>query len=120
MHGYFEFSGGMGSNSLTTSLTGPTHIKFSDGQKISFSGLNFLIYGTVMGERTIEPTGDMLFEDVENNIKAILHFNTFVSSGLWTVTTEGGKDLFVGVMYKSKDIKKPTKMGKDIEFPASL
>jgi len=120
MHGYFEFSGGMGTNSLTTSLTGPTHIEFSDGQKISFSGLNFLIGGTVMGERTIEPTGDILFEDVKNNIRAILHFNTYASSGYWTVTEEGGKDLFVGVLYKSSDIKEPTKMDKQIQFPTNL
>eukprot|EP00351_Strombidinopsis_sp_SopsisLIS2011_P000690 CAMPEP_0116879854 /NCGR_PEP_ID=MMETSP0463-20121206/11705_1 /TAXON_ID=181622 /ORGANISM="Strombidinopsis sp, Strain SopsisLIS2011" /LENGTH=102 /DNA_ID=CAMNT_0004529693 /DNA_START=719 /DNA_END=1027 /DNA_ORIENTATION=+ len=73
-----------------------------------------------MGERTIEPTGDMLFEDASNNLKAILHFNTFQSSGYWTVTTEGGKDRFIGVMYKAKDIKENTKMGKGIQFPTNL
>lgn len=54
-----------------------------------------------MGERTIEAEGNMIFEDVTNNIKAVVIMNTYKRSGFWTVTEIGKKDEYIGLIYES-------------------
>lgn len=54
-----------------------------------------------MGDRTIEASGNMIFEDLTNNVKAVLIFNTYKRSGYWTVTESGKKDAFYGIIYKT-------------------
>ena len=53
----------MGGNSLTSGLRGPSTLKFKDGTKIVFNAPDFKLGGTVMGERTIECVGSLVFVD---------------------------------------------------------
>ena len=57
MHGYYEFIGSMGKNTLTSGLRGPTTIEFQDGGVIRFNQLDFRLGGTIVGDRTIELIG---------------------------------------------------------------
>jgi hypothetical protein len=54
-----------------------------------------------MGDRTMETINHMVFEDLTNNVKGILIFNTYKTSGFFSVTETGRKDEFVGIIYKS-------------------
>ena len=49
-----------------------------------------------MGERTIMANGSIVFEDLTNNRKAQIVFNTYKKSGFWTVTETGQRDAYVG------------------------
>ena len=57
-----------------------------------------------MGDRTVEGVGNMIFEDLTNNVKGVLIFNTYRKSGFWTTTETGKKDEFTGIIYKAKPI----------------
>ena len=57
-----------------------------------------------MGDRTLEIIGTMMFEDLTNNVKAVIMFNTFKRSGWWTVVESGRKDEFNGIIYKTHPI----------------
>lgn len=61
MSGYYEFIGKMGGNSLTSGLRGPCKLEFKDGTVIRFNAPDFKLSGTVMGERTIECVGSLVF-----------------------------------------------------------
>jgi hypothetical protein len=89
----------MGTNTLTTGLKGPNNIKFKDGHHIRFSMIDFKIGGTVMGDRTIETNGSVLFEDVTNNRKAVILMNTHKSSGFFSKKETGSKDEINGIIY---------------------
>ena len=56
----------MGKNSLTSGLRGPCTAEFPDGTKIRFNAPDFKLGGTIMGERTIEGVGSIVFEDLAN------------------------------------------------------
>ncbi len=66
MSGYYEFIGKMGKNSLTSGLRGPSTVVFPDGTKIRFNAPDFKLGGTIMGERTIETVGSLVFEDLSH------------------------------------------------------
>jgi len=100
--GFYEFTGSMGANSLRSGLRGPNNIKFADGQHIRFKSVDFKLGGTVMGERTIEAAGHIVFEDLTNNRKAVIMFSTYKKSGFgfWSKKTETGRrDEFTGLIY---------------------
>lgn len=94
--GFYEFTGSMSANSLKSGLRGPNNIMFKDGQEIRFRVPDFKLGGTVMGERTIEADGSIVFEDLTNNWKAVIIFSTYKKSGFWTVVETGLKDEYVG------------------------
>lgn len=81
-----------------------------------------------MGERTIESVGNMIFEDLTNNIKAVIVFNTYKKTGWWTKTESGKKDELIGIIYKTQqpiDEKESfkqyyTKGSKDIKNLANI
>eukprot|EP00347_Sterkiella_histriomuscorum_P004889 403358700 len=100
--GFYEFVGSMSGNSLRAGQKGPNNIKFEDGQHIRYSLVDSKLGGTIMGDRTVEGVGNMVFEDLTNNFKCVLFFNTYQKSGFWTVTETGKKDEFFGVIYKTK------------------
>lgn len=105
--GFYEFVGNMSANSLKSGLRGPNNIVFTnDNQHIRFRVPDFKLGGTVMGERTIESDGNIVFEDLTNNWKAVVVFNTYKKSGYWTVTESGQKDEYVGLIYECKPINK--------------
>ena len=66
MSGYYEFIGKMGKNSLTSGLRGPSTVEFPDGAKIRVNAPDFKLGGTIMGERTIETVGSLVFEDLSH------------------------------------------------------
>ena len=99
--GYYEVYGQMGANSLKSGLRGPNNLRFKDGQQIVFKTPDFLLCGTVMGDRTIEATGSTYFYDRTNNFKAVIVFSTYTRSGFWNVSESGRRDEYRGVIYKA-------------------
>lgn len=65
-----------------------------------------------MGDRTIEATGSITFEDLTNNIKAVIVFSTYQKSGFWRKTESGKKDEFQGVIYHCQPIMNPAASAK--------
>lgn len=60
-----------------------------------------------MGDRTVEATGSITFEDLTNNVKAVIVFSTYKESGFWTKTKTGKKDEFTGLIYEAQPINNP-------------
>jgi hypothetical protein len=73
----------MGGNSLTSGLRGPSKLQFKDGTKIIFNAPDFKLGGTVMGERTIECVGSLVFHDVTNKLRATVIVNTFKEGSIF-------------------------------------
>lgn len=67
-----------------------------------------------MGDRTIEATGSITFEDLTNNIKAVIVFSTYQKSGFWRKTESGKKDEFNGVIYHCQPIQNPAASAKSL------
>ncbi len=103
-YGFYEFTAIMSGNNMRAGQKGPNNIKFADGHHIRYSLVDYKLGGTVMGDRTIESVGNMVFEDLTNNVKAVLCFNTFKKSGWFKVTETGRKDEFFGLIYKTQPI----------------
>ena len=104
----------MGANSLKSGLRGPNNLKFADGQHIRFRVPDFKLGGTVMGDRTIEATGSIIFEDITNNYKAVIIFSTYKKSGFFKKSETGKKDEFNGVIYKCDPIKNSAESAKKL------
>ena len=78
MYGYYEVAGKFnGTNSFISGLRGPNNIIFKDGTHIRFGYPSYKLGGVAMGDRTIEYTGSCVFEDLTNNLKAIMVMNTY-------------------------------------------
>lgn len=99
--GHYEFTASMSANSLKSMLRGPNNLKFADGQTIRFKTPEWRLGGTVMGDRTIEATGTVWFEDVTNNYKAVIIMSTYSKTGFWTKTESGKRDEYQGLIYES-------------------
>ncbi len=112
--GFYEFTGSMGANNLKSGLRGPNNIKFADGQHIRFRVPDFKLGGTVMGDRTIEATGNIFFEDLTNNYKAVVIFSTYKKSGFFKKTQSGKKDEYIGLIYQCEPIRDPTESAKNL------
>ena len=102
MHGYYEVCGKMGGNNFVSGLRGPNDLIFKDGHHIRFGYPSFKLGGTVMGERSVEAIGSVVFEDLTNNRKAVLLCNTFKKTGWIRSTTSGCKDHIQGIIYNVK------------------
>ena len=122
MHGYYEFIGKMGKNSLTSGLRGPNTIEFADGTKIRFNAPDFRLGGTMMGDRTIEGVGTIVYEDLKNLVKAVCILGTFEKGGFFSSKkAAGSKTDLTGVIYKMKpDKAKDTPFGKNQSLPTDL
>ena len=105
--GYYEFTGSMSANSLKSGLRGPNYIKFADGHHIRFKSVDFKLGGTVMGDRTIEATGHIVFEDLTNNRKAVVIFSSYKKTGFFRKTESGKKDEYTGIIYQCQPILNP-------------
>ena len=86
MSGYYEFIGKMSGNAFISGLRGPCTLEFPVGTIIRFNAPDFKIGGALMGDRTIEATGSMVFQDMKNDIKAVVVLGTFKESGFWSKT----------------------------------
>lgn len=112
--GYYEFTASMGANSLKSGLRGPNNIRFADGQHIRFRTPDFKLGGTVMGDRTIEASGNVFFEDLTNNYKAVIICSTYKKSGFFKKTESGKRDEYVGVVYQCEPITNPAESAKQL------
>ena len=111
----------MGGNSLTSGLRGPCKLEFKDGTVIRFNAPDFKLSGTVMGERTIECVGSLVFQDLKNNIKAVVQLGTFKETGFWTKTQSGSKTGIEGIIYKVKaSDNELIKFGKNQDLPTDI
>lgn len=120
MHGYYEFTGKMGSNSLVSGLKGPNTIEFADGTSVRFNAPDWRLGGTVVGERTIEGVGSIAYEDLANRIKAVIVLGTYKAGGFFSGKASGSKTDFEGVLYRMKKNKKPTLFGKQQKLPEKI
>lgn len=102
-YGYVEFVGSMGANHLRAGQKGPHYVEFKDGQRIRFSIMDYKLGGTIRGDRTVEPCGNFVFEDLTNNVRAVVIMGTYKSSGFWTVTETGAKDEIEGLIYSTSE-----------------
>ena len=57
-----------------------------------------------MGERTMETTGSVWFQDVTNNYKAVIVMGTYSKTGFWKKVESGRKDEYVGKIYKCNPV----------------
>lgn len=114
MHGHYEFTGKMGTNTLISGLKGPNTLEFKDGGVIRFNTPDWKLGGTVMGERSIEGCGSIVFEDFKNGLKAVVVLGTYKESGWISKSASGSKSHFTGTLYRM-NMKKavPTQFGKD-------
>jgi hypothetical protein len=62
--------------------------------------MDYKLGGTVRGARTIEPCGNFVFEDLTNNLRAIVIMGTYKKEGFWNVQVTGRKDEIEGIIYK--------------------
>ena len=122
MYGYYEFIGKMGTNSLTSGLRGPNILEFKDGSVIRFNAPDWKLGGTILGARTIEGEGSIVWEDLKNKLKAVVVLNTFKSGGFFSGKNKSGsRTSFSGIIYKIKDAAaKATIFGKDQKLPSDL
>lgn len=112
--GHYEFTANMGANTLKSGLRGPNNIKFADGQHIRFRTPDFKLGGTVMGDRTIEAHGNVYFEDLTNNVKAVVILSTYKKSGFFKKSESGKRDEYTGVIYQCDPIKDPEESAKQL------
>lgn len=110
----------MGSNSLTSGLRGPNTIEFKDGTTIRFNGPDWRLGGTVMGERTIEGVGSMVFEDISNRLKACIVLGTYKSAGFFSGSASGSRSGFTGIIYKMQRTDQEQFFGKGQKLPDKL
>ena len=101
--GYYEFHASMGMNHAHTVLRGPNNIKFKDGTLIRYNTFEWNLHGTVRGERMIEVTNSMVFEDITNGIRALVCFNTTKKTSYFSWETTGRTDGIEGIIYVSKE-----------------
>lgn len=121
MSGYYEYIGSISGNSLTSGFRGPTTLEFKDGTKIRFHLPDFRISGALYGDRVLEGTGTLCFQDMTNNLKAVILMNTYKEKGMFNKSVTGSKTGFEGVIYKVIAEKNtPIKFGKKQELPDDL
>ena len=72
--GHYELSGRFKGNSLLGSILGSTTVTFSGGQKVKYTFGDYRIGGMLMGSRSANWEGQMLFEDSDNGITAVVKF----------------------------------------------
>ena len=119
--GYYEFIGKMSSNTMITGFRGPTTIKFKDGSTIKFNAPDIKLGGMVMGARTIECTGSLVFHDIANKLKGVVIFGTFKESGFWEKTITGSKANITGLIYRLSDKNNIAPVfGKSQKLPTDL
>jgi len=99
IHGHFTYVAHLSGNNLTIALDGPINVEIpKQGQSYVYFLPKLQIEGMMMGERTINYTGPMLFDDKTNNNKAIIMYNRQSSE------KSSLKRLYLQVFGKADDI----------------
>jgi hypothetical protein len=65
-----------------------------------------------MGDRSIEASGNVFFEDLTNNLKAVIILSTHKKSGFFKKSESGRRDEYVGVIYHCEPIRDPVESAK--------
>lgn len=74
-----------------------------------------------MGERSVEATGNIFYEDPKNSLRALICCSTLKVSGYFSKTTTGSKDEVTGIIYQSKETPmKLTEFGAKQTLPDSV
>jgi len=111
LYGHYEYKMKITPNSLTSEQDGPNIIEFNDGQKITYRYPFVEIRGLIFGDRLVYGTGNMIFEDVENNLKAVIIFDYGKKKSFFSSRKKGVKiDEIEGLIYiPKKDVVKNKK-----------
>lgn len=114
LYGHYEYKMKISPNSLLSDQDGPNVIEFRDGQKIVYRYPYIQIKGLIFGDRMIYGTGNMIFEDVDNNLKAVVIFDYGKKRGFLSSRKKGSKhDEIDGLIYHPKvEGKKENKKDK--------
>ena len=80
--GHFVFSGSFKTNALTQVQTGPIHIDFDDGVRVTYTMPYLRSGGFLWGDRLVEILGEMVFKDVTNGHVCQLQFNPDEKKGM--------------------------------------
>jgi len=62
--------------------------------------MDYKLGGTIRGSRTVELCGNFVFEDLTNNVRAVVIANNQRKTGFWTVVETGTRDGLEGIIYK--------------------
>lgn len=123
-YGHYEYKMKIGPNSLTSDQDGPNVVEFNDGQKIVYRYPYVEIKGLIFGDRVIYGTGNMVFEDFENNLRAVVVFDYGKKKNMFSSRKKGTKrDEVDGLIYApKKDVKNKKQVHsisdlKDVESP---
>lgn len=103
LSGHYECFGKVGWNDLKSGFRGPNTIEFQDGGVIRFNTPDFKLGGTVRGERSMCVKGSIVYEDMKNNLRALVVMSTHKEAGYFFGKESGCKDEFVGQIYRSKE-----------------
>ena len=102
----------MNTNNLVSGLRGPNNLVFADGTTIRYNTIDFKLGGTVMGDRTIEACNSLVFEDLNNGLRAIVQMGTYTKTGMVFKKISGSKDGIAGMIYRSSQVPmKATEFG---------
>eukprot|EP00826_Nyctotherus_ovalis_P045740 TRINITY_DN5091_c0_g2_i1.p1 TRINITY_DN5091_c0_g2~~TRINITY_DN5091_c0_g2_i1.p1 ORF type:complete len:501 (-),score=132.62 TRINITY_DN5091_c0_g2_i1:126-1628(-) len=113
MYGHHEYRGNVTTNGLENEQHGPNIVEFPDGTTVQFAYPRFKIHGLLMGDRMIYPSGEMVFEDKSEGLRAVIIFNYGKKRGLFSSRKKGTRiDDFDGVIYKVKPDVKSKSVGE--------
>jgi hypothetical protein len=124
LYGHYEYKMKISPNSLTSDQDGPNVVEFHDGQKIAYHYPFIEIKGLIFGDRVVYSTGNMVFEDVQNDLKAVIVFDYGKKKSFFSSRKKGTKlDEFEGLIYipkknvKNKKEVYAVKDLKDVDKP---
>lgn len=110
LYGHYEYKVKIAPNSLTSDQDGPNIVEFPDGQRITYHYPLVEIRGLIFGDRVVFATGNMVFEDVENGLKAVIVLDYGKRRNFYSSRKKGAKlDEFVGLIYVPKKEEKEAK-----------
>eukprot|EP00826_Nyctotherus_ovalis_P035735 TRINITY_DN3093_c0_g1_i5.p1 TRINITY_DN3093_c0_g1~~TRINITY_DN3093_c0_g1_i5.p1 ORF type:complete len:481 (-),score=161.09 TRINITY_DN3093_c0_g1_i5:30-1472(-) len=113
LYGHYEYKVKIAPNSLTSDQDGPNVVEFPDGQRITYHYPLVEIRGLIFGDRVVFATGNMVFEDVENRLKAVIVLDYGKRRNFYSSRKKGVKlDEFVGLIYVPKKEEKEAKGAK--------
>lgn len=100
VYGYYELDGRLGLNELVGEFRGFTHVQFPN-QRISFTQPQFVLGGTMYGDRTLNWIGDIDFKDPYNKLSASIRLGD--DKHKWGIKKKSmKKDNFIGKIWKTE------------------
>ena len=100
VYGYYELDGRLSLNELTGEFRGFTHVQFPN-QRISFTQPQFVLGGTMFGDRTLNWIGEVDFKDHHNGLSASIRLGD--DKHKWGIKkTSMKKDNFIGKVWRTE------------------